>query len=189
MNFTFLHAADLHLGSPLTGLAQKDELLAKRLALASREAFSELVARAISERVAFVLIAGDVYDGDWKDTSIGLFFNREVAKLSRAGIPVFLVRGNHDAESEITKSVPLPDGVIEFSSRKAETKCLSNLQVAIHGQSFADRAATENIAVNYPMPLSGWLNIGLLHTSCEGHTEHAVYACPCRKPNTTGEEQ
>jgi DNA repair exonuclease SbcCD nuclease subunit len=94
MNFTFLHAADLHLGSPLTGLAQKDELLAKRLALASREAFSELVARAISERVAFVLIAGDVYDGDWKDTSIGLFFNREVAKLSRAGIPVFLVRGN-----------------------------------------------------------------------------------------------
>jgi hypothetical protein len=79
--------------------------------------------------------------------------------------------------------------VIEFSSRKAETKCLSNLQVAIHGQSFADRAATENIAVNYPMPLSGWLNIGLLHTSCEGHTEHAVYACPCRKPNTTGEEQ
>ena len=178
MNFTFLHAADLHLGSPLTGLAHKDELLAKRFALASREAFSELVARAISERVAFLLIAGDVYDGDWKDTSIGLFFNREVAKLSRAGIPVFLIRGNHDAESEITKSVPLPDGVIEFSTRKAETKCLSNLKVAIHGQSFADRAVTENIAVNYPGPLSGWLNIGLLHTSCEGHTEHAVYA-PC----------
>jgi len=109
MNFTFLHAADLHLGSPLTGLAHKDELLAKRFALASREAFSELVARAISERVAFFLIAGDVYDGDWKDTSIGLFFNREVAKLSRAGIPVFLIRGNHDAESEITRSVPLPD--------------------------------------------------------------------------------
>jgi exonuclease SbcD len=178
MNFTFLHAADLHLGSPLTGLAQKDEVLARRFALASREAFSELVARAISESVGFVLIAGDIYDGDWKDTSIGLFFNREVARLTRAGIPVFLIRGNHDAESEITRAVPLPDGVIEFSARKAETKRIAELKVAIHGQSFADRAATENIAISYPMPVSGWLNVGLLHTSCEGHTAHAVYA-PC----------
>src|SRR3984893_4105670 len=128
MGFTFLHAADLHLGSPFTGLALKDEEMARRFAMASRDAFSDLVSRAIDASVAFVVIAGDIYDGDWKDTSIGLFFNREVARLARAGIPVFLIRGNHDAESEITRAVPLPEGVIEFSARKADTKRIADLK-------------------------------------------------------------
>ena len=96
MSFTFLHAADLHLGSPLLGLSMKDEDIARRFAEASRSAFSELVTRAIEARVAFVLIAGDVYDGEWRDTSIGLFFARELARLARETIPVFLIRGNHD---------------------------------------------------------------------------------------------
>jgi exonuclease SbcD len=73
MSFTFLHAADLHLGSPLIGLTLKDESLARRFASASRDAFSDLVTRAVELKVAFVVIAGDVYDGDWRDTSIGLY--------------------------------------------------------------------------------------------------------------------
>ena len=77
MNFRFLHAADLHLGSPLLGLAQKDDDVAARFAGASRTAFEDLVTRALEEGVAFVVIAGDVFDGDWKDASIGLFFNRQ----------------------------------------------------------------------------------------------------------------
>jgi DNA repair exonuclease SbcCD nuclease subunit len=183
--FTFLHAADLHLGSPLTGLAMKDEEVARRFAAASRGAFSDLVTQAIAERVAFVLVAGDIYDGDWKDTAIGLFFNREVSRLARAGIKLFLIRGNHDAESEITKAVTLPDNVVEFSSRKAETHRIDAFKVAIHGRSFADRAAIENYAVGYPAPVPGWLNIGLLHTSCEGNAAHAVYA-PCSVAELVG---
>ena len=75
-SFTFLHAADLHLGSPFQGLSLKDEDLARRFASASREAFRELVDLALSEKVAFLVIAGDIYDGEWKDASIGLFFAR-----------------------------------------------------------------------------------------------------------------
>jgi DNA repair protein SbcD/Mre11 len=99
MSFTFLHTADLHLGSPFTGLALRDETLAQRFAKASRDAFSNLISRAIEERVSFVVIAGDIYDGEWKDTSIGLFFNREVARLDRSGIRVFVLKGNHDADT------------------------------------------------------------------------------------------
>jgi len=84
-SFTFLHAADLHLGSPFQGLSLKDEDLARRFASASREAFRELVDKALAEKVAFMVIAGDVYDGEWKDNSIGLFFAREVSRLRRAG--------------------------------------------------------------------------------------------------------
>jgi DNA repair exonuclease SbcCD nuclease subunit len=178
MRFTFLHTADLHLGSPLTGLALKEEAVAKRVAAASRDAFTALIDAALAEKVAFVVIAGDVYDGDWKDTAIGLFFARQVARLSRDGIRVFLVSGNHDADSVITRSVTLPEGVHRFETRKAETVRLEALQVALHGRSFANRATDENLALGYPAAVPGWFNIGVLHTSLDGRPGHDRYA-PC----------
>src|SRR6266853_3430937 len=138
MAFKFLHAADLHLGSPFTGLALKDETVAKRFAAASRDSFSQLVTRTIEEQVAFAVIAGDVYDGEWKDTSIGLFFNRQVARLAREGISLFLLRGNHDAESEVTKAISLPDSVMQFPTNKAKTYRIEEHKVALHGRSFPD---------------------------------------------------
>jgi DNA repair protein SbcD/Mre11 len=178
MNFSFLHAADLHLGSPFLGLSSNDEELAHRVAAASREAFEELVDQAISRQMKFVVIAGDIYDGDWKDTTIGHFFNRQMARLARAGIPVYKVRGNHDAESVITSAVTLPDSVHVFSSRRPETFRIPELKVALHGQSFANRAVPENLALTYPGPEAGMFNIGVLHTSCDGRPPHANYA-PC----------
>ena len=165
MGFSFLHAADLHLGSPFLGLSSNDEELARRVAAASREAFEELVEQAISRQVKFVVIAGDIYDGDWKDTTIGHFFNRQMARLQRAGIPVYKVRGNHDAESVITSAVTLPDSVNVFSSRRPETFLIPELKVALHGQSFANRAVPENLALTYPTPEPGMFNIGVLHTT------------------------
>ena len=175
-SLTFIHAADLHLGSPLTGLAIKDDEIARRFSEASRKAFSELVTRAIDLAVAFVVIAGDVYDGDWKDNTIGLYFNREIARLHRAGIALFLLKGNHDAESIITRTIPLPETVQQFPSGKARTFRIDNLKVALHGRSFAERAASENYALDYPAPVPGWFNIGVLHTSCTGRPGHAPYA-------------
>jgi DNA repair exonuclease SbcCD nuclease subunit len=166
------------LGSPFQGLAVKDPAIATRFADATRNAFAALVARAIEEHVKFVVIAGDVFDGEWKDNSIGLFFNREVARLDRAGIRTFVLRGNHDAESVVTKSIQLPASVAHFESRVAQTFRIEDLKVALHGRSFADRAATENFAVTYPAPESGWFNIGVLHTSLTGRPPHANYA-PC----------
>lgn len=178
MAFTFLHAADLHLGSPFQGLATRDAQLAARFAAASREAFHDLVDRALAEAVAFVVIAGDVYDGAWKDTSIGLFFNREVARLARAGIPVHLVSGNHDADSIVSQTIALPDGVRRFAARKAETVRLEAHRVALHGLSFARPVMDDNPVPAFPAPVAGWFNIGVLHTSLEGAAEHIRYA-PC----------
>jgi len=178
MGFSFLHAADLHLGSPLLGLALKDEVIARRFAEASRRAFTSLVTQAIDERVAFVLIAGDIYDGEWRDTSIGLFFARELARLHRDSIPVYIIKGNHDAESVVTSAITLPDSVTVFSTKKAETRLLEEKRVAIHGRSFPTREVADNWVLAYPEAKPGWLNIGLLHTSCDGRPGHASYA-PC----------
>jgi hypothetical protein len=43
------------------------------------------------------------------------------ARLRDQGIRVFLVRGNHDAESKVRQAITWPDNVYEFSVRKAET--------------------------------------------------------------------
>lgn len=177
-SFRFIHAADLHLGSPLSGLMLKDRQMAERFAAAGRAAFSALIEYALAEKVDFLVIAGDVYDGAWKDNHIGLFFNREIARLSRAGIPVYFLRGNHDAESIVTRTIAMPEGVHEFSTRKPQTFVLDDLKVALHGQGFAERVASDNLALSYPAALPGHFNIGVLHTSLSGRPPHAVYA-PC----------
>ncbi len=177
-SFRFIHAADLHLGSPFQGLALKDADLAELFVEASRKAFSTLVDEAVERKVDFFIVAGDVYDGDWKDNKIGLFFNREIARLERAGIPVFLLKGNHDAESVITRTITLPKNVSEFPTAKPGTFRLEHLKVALHGQGFAERSANENLALAYPKPETGWFNIGVLHTSLTGREPHAPYA-PC----------
>ena len=174
----FIHTADIHLDSPLRGLSSYADAPVDRLRTATRDAFQNLVSGAIDEQVDFMVIAGDVYDGDWKDFNTGLFFVRQMGRLRQAGIPVYLLYGNHDAESEMTRGLELPENVHVFSSRKAETFRIEDKKVALHGRSFKVAATTENLLPGYPEPVAGWLNLGVLHTALEGNSEHAKYA-PC----------
>ncbi|PAK13098.1 metallophosphoesterase family protein [Burkholderia ubonensis] len=174
----FIHAADIHLDSPLHGLSAYPDAPAAQLRNASRDALRQLVDRAIEEEVAFLVIAGDLYDGDWKDHNTGIFFGQQMGRLRKAGIRAFVLWGNHDAESEMTRKLTLPDNVTVFGHRKPEVHRLPEFNVALHGQSFKDKAVVENLAIGYPEPVSGCYNIGVLHTALEGHTAHASYA-PC----------
>lgn len=93
--FRFLHAADLHLDSPMRGLEADPDAPAQLLRGASRAALRNLVNAAIEERVAFLVIAGDLYDGDWQDWRTGHFFTEQAAKLAdarRQGGPELLKR-------------------------------------------------------------------------------------------------
>ena len=178
LSFSFIHAADIHLDSPLTGLEQYEGAPVDKIRSATRDAFRNLVDIAIERQVSFIIIAGDLYDGDWKDYNTGLFFVSQMVRLQKEHINVYLIRGNHDAASLITKELKLPDNVIEFSIRQAETYVLDELGVAIHGQGFATRAVEENLVKNYPIKKNGYLNIGILHTSATGREGHENYA-PC----------
>lgn len=174
----FIHAADIHLDSPLRGLVRYEGAPVKQIQSATRRAFINLIKLACDEAVDFVLLAGDLYDVDWKDYNTGLFFNHQMSCLRDANIPVFMVRGNHDAGNIMTRQLQLPDNVYEFSSHQPETKILEDLGVAIHGQSFVNKAVTDDLSIAYPNALSGYFNIGLLHTSLNGRPGHAPYA-PC----------
>ncbi|WP_254506579.1 metallophosphoesterase family protein [Anatilimnocola floriformis] len=174
----FLHAADVHLDSPLRGLDRYEGAPVELLRDATRQSLEKLVTLAKTERVDFVILAGDLYDGDWQDYNTGVFFVQRMRDLERAGIPVYLIRGNHDAESRITSQLTLPPNVHSFSTEQPETKTLDHLRVALHGQGFARQAEPRNLAASYPPPLANHFNIGVLHTSLDGRAEHACYA-PC----------
>lgn len=173
----FIHAADIHIDSALAGLSAHEDAPVELLRTATRTAFSTLIDRAIEEKVAFIIIAGDLYDTDWKDYNTGFFFNREMARLNAVGILAIVLYGNHDAENDMTKKLPVPPNVRIFDSAKAHTIRLEDLRVALHGQSFKQADTRENLVPGYPEPLSGWLNIGVLHTNLQG-SDHAPYA-PC----------
>jgi exonuclease SbcD len=174
----FLHAADIHLDSPLHGLERYEGAPVEELRGATRHAFDNLVELAIEEEVALVLIAGDLYDGDWKDYNTGLYFVQRMARLREAGIRVFIVAGNHDAASQITRQLRLPDNVTLFSTSRPETAVLENLGLAVHGQGFARREVTEDLSGAYPQAAPDLFNIGLLHTCLDGKPGHEPYA-PC----------
>ncbi len=174
----FIHAADIHLDSPLVGLERYDGAPVDEIRGATRRALENLVRLATEEHASFVLIAGDVYDGDWKDYNTGLFFVKQMARLKEAGISVYLVAGNHDAASVITKSLRMPDNVAFLSTERPETMLIDRLGIALHGQGFPAREVTEDLSIAYPDAMAGMFNIGLLHTSVDGRSGHEPYA-PC----------
>jgi exonuclease SbcD len=180
MGFKFIHAADIHLDSPLRGLSSYESAPVEQLRGATRDAFKQLVTTAIEDQVSFVVLAGDLYDGAWKDYNTGIFFAQQMGRLDKAGIRVYVLYGNHDAESEMTKSLKMPDNVQVFSSRSPEIHKLEELKVALHGRSFPNRAVDENFAATYMAPVKDFYNIGVLHTALEGYAEHTTYA-PCTR--------
>src|ERR1700710_2393031 len=178
MRFTFIHAADLHIDSPLAGLGVKDAAVAERFFKAGRTAVESLVAAAVDSKAAFLIVAGDVFDGDWKDVPTGHFFVRALGNLHRAGIRTVLVKGNHDADSVMSRALRYPDSVRTFASHKAESFVIDEHRVVRHGRSFGGRKVADDFIASYPARHDGWLNIGVLHTALDGRPGHESYA-PC----------
>jgi len=98
--------------------------------------------------------------------------------LRSAGIPVHLIYGNHDAASVLTRRLSLPPNVRVHSTRAAETKEVPGVPAVVHGRGFPNRAVPENLLPEYPPPVAGRFNVGLLHTSLSGAPGHDTYA-PC----------
>ena len=178
--FSFIHAADLHLGSPMEALSKYEGCPEDRIRGAVQKALERMVDLAIREEVAFVLLAGDIFDRKPKDIQPGLHFNNQIRRLKEKGIRTFAIAGNHDAESSTWRNVPraeveyLPDdkpGTVQLEA--------NGIPVAIHGHSYSKPVVRANLAAKYPAAEMAHFNIGLLHTSLDNpESAHKTYA-PC----------
>lgn len=172
----FIHAADLHIDSPLRGLDRYEGAPVEQLRGASRRALIALVDLALAETVELVVLAGDIFDRDLGDFHAAMFFRRQMLRLTGAGVRVFVVKGNHDAEGQIGRKLPDVPGLHIFSARAAEVIDLPELGVAVHGRSFPDRFVPEDLVPGYRDAVPGRFNIGVLHTSLTGRIGHDPYA-------------
>lgn len=175
----FVHAADLHIDSPLVGLERYEGAPVEQIRQSTRRALVNLVDLCIAEAAKALVIAGDLFDGEWRDYSTGLFFVGQMQRLRQAGIAVVLVKGNHDAQSQVTQRLAWPDNVKEFGSERPETVLFESHALAFHGQSYPHRVESRDLATGYPRAVEGLLNVGVLHTCATGRPGHEPYA-PCK---------
>ena len=111
-SLTFLHTADLHLGAPFRGLAKVSPAWAARLVQAIAEAFDRVIDTAVSHKVDFVVVSGDVFDESRASYGDYLRFFEGMRTLGKAGIPVYLITGNHDPYTSWQQSAfSLPENV------------------------------------------------------------------------------
>lgn len=93
MSVRLVHLADVHLGAPLAAFGE----YAKRRREEQEAAFHRSVEAALSQRAQIVVIAGDLFD-TWRPEPAAVnLVRRELDRLRKAGIKVFLVPGTHDS--------------------------------------------------------------------------------------------
>ncbi|WP_042206271.1 metallophosphoesterase family protein [Paenibacillus durus] len=184
--FRFLHAADLHLDSRFTGLSHIPGLIRDYLREAAFAALGRLVAVALAEKVDFVVISGDVYDSADSSLQSQLRFQEALLELSRSGIAVFLIHGNHDPLDGLRLQMELPDNVTVFGADKpgqviAVRRTDGQEAAVVSGISYPTAKVTENTSLRFQRKEdSGLFHIALLHANVDGDPAHETYS-PCTR--------
>ena len=178
--FRFVHTSDLHIDSPFKGLMRYEPRIAQRLKDATYEAYTNLIDLCISQNAAFVVIAGDVYDGADRSVQAQMRFRDGLLLLQKNGIQAFVVHGNHDPLDGRLSRITMPESAHVFGP--APEWCIASANgvelAQVQGISYPTREVHENLALAFTRPISDLFSIGLLHCNVGGIMEHDNYS-PC----------
>jgi exonuclease SbcD len=180
-SFRFIHCSDLHIDSPFKGLSFEKPELAKKLRASTSQAFQNIVDLAIKEKIDAVVIAGDIYDSKDKSLQAQFKFREGLKELSDAGIPSFLVHGNHDPLDSRFATLKWPGLVTVFSGEGVEGHTIQRdgkILARIQGISYPTRDVRENLALQFERHSGAGFGIGVLHANVGGNPDHDDYA-PC----------
>lgn len=173
----FLHTADLHLDTPFKGLTQFPSDQLKLLRESTFHAFTNFIQYAVETKPDFIVMVGDIYDGEHRSLRAQLKFQEGMEVLNEAQIPVFLSYGNHDHLKGTWTRFKLPENVYVFQEEvEKKTISIRGETVHVYGFSYPERHVTERMIDTYPVAQTDEIHIGLLHGSIAGDTSHAVYA-------------
>ena len=175
---TFIHCADLHLDSPFLGLEHLPQSIYERIKQSTFDSFRNIIDAALREDVDFILIAGDIYDGEDRSIRAQLFFREQMNRLKERGIPAFIIHGNHDHLGGNWTKVEMPDNVFIFPGH-AEViahKTRSGAKIHLYGYSYPKRHVEEKIIDLYRKQEGADFHIGILHGSDFRDRTHYAYA-------------
>ncbi len=177
----FIHCADLHLDSPFQGLTTKEPSLADRFKHSTNEAFVKIIDLCLAEKVDFLTIGGDTFDGADRSLCAQILLRDQFERLHKANIPVIIVAGNHDPLSDWLTEIKYPKNVHLLAGNKVEHVPIEKngkVITTIFGISYKAREVTENLSIKFQATGKDTVSIGLLHANVGSRKEHAVYA-PC----------
>ncbi len=181
MSVRFVHAADLHLDAPFSGVDATDPRVRDALVASTLDALDALVDVCLTSGAEFLVLAGDVYNQSDTFLRTEFAFRTACERLAAGGVRVFIARGNHDPASGRSSGLSVPDGVHVFSEREVERVPFfrdGELVCAIYGRSFRTAAETANIALGFERDPADPLAVGVLHANVGGRPGHEPYA-PC----------
>ncbi|MCH8225243.1 MAG: DNA repair exonuclease, partial [Chloroflexi bacterium] len=112
----FVHAADLHLDSPFSGLRSIVPEIAQTLHQATFNAYDNIIDLCIREQVDALLVAGDIFDGADRSLRAQLKFADGLNRLEAANIRSFICHGNHDPLDGWEAKITLPGGCHRFGA-------------------------------------------------------------------------
>ncbi|OXT15187.1 DNA repair exonuclease [Bacillus sp. OG2] len=175
---TFIHAADLHLDSPMLGLSSLQDDLFDKIKESTFAALKNIVDAALGRKVDFVILAGDLFDGEDRSIKAQARLRKEMNRLAEKNIPVYAVHGNHDHFEGTWSHISLPDNVHIFPHQPSEESYTApnGTTVSLHGFSYPRRHVSERMISQYPVRGMSDFHIGILHGSLEGETGHGRYA-------------
>jgi DNA repair exonuclease SbcCD nuclease subunit len=180
--FRFIHAADLHLDTSFEGVSRISKPMAGLLRDASLGVLDRLVELAIFEDAAFVVIAGDIYEGVTRGVRAQLRFQAALERLSAAGIRTFIALGNHDPLEGWDAVPQWPDGVHLFGSSSVDQLAVERegeVLAQVYGISYPDHSVTENLSLRFQRDeQSPGIHIGVLHCAVDSPSSENTYA-PC----------
>lgn len=181
-DWCFVHAADLHLDTPFTGLHHEAPRLATLLRDASLDVLDRLVELALEREAAFVVLAGDLYDGSARGLRAQVRFHDALRRLDEAGIATFVVHGNHDPVEEGWQAIhSWPPGVTVFGHQQVDSVPVvrdGQPLAMVHGISYPTRDVRENLARRFTRTADPGIHVGVLHATVGSPGEHEPYA-PC----------
>jgi len=186
--FSFIHCADLHLDSPFVGIHDIEPGLAARLREATFKAFNNIIDAGIRERVDFIIIAGDIYDGSDRSLLAQLRFREGLKRAVDSGIACYLAHGNHDPLSGWEAGLDFPDGVFRFGGDVVERFDFlrkGKLLTCIYGMSFPVREVKQNLSKQFRRGGGDSFAIAVLHCNVGGNPNHDNYA-PCSVDDLIG---
>lgn len=175
---SFIHAADLHLDSPMVGLKYLPQDIFSRVKESTFTALKKVTEAAIHHKVDFVILAGDLYDGEDRSLRAQSRFRTEMLKLAENEIHVYVIHGNHDHLNGSWVHLNMPENVHVFNS-EVETKVLQTKNgeiVHLYGFSYPTRHVYDRKIEDYRKKDGADFHIGILHGNESGGVDHDNYA-------------
>ena len=184
--FSFIHASDIHLDTPFMNISPSiNEEYSTILRSSPFTALQNLLEVSIAKNVDFVLLCGDIYNGEDKSIAGQIALQKFARALYKEGIQLFIIAGNHDPLRTTKYQLEYPPNTFIFPTEYHVVSFVkySKTLAYIHGVSHSSKEESRPLSDFFTTEFDRSLfHIGMLHCTVSSidQEEGKKQYVPCR---------